>query len=62
MNRERNWGVYYGFGSARFAARGTDEIEDGFGGFGEISVRSELRMFLCFFYRFQQGSAVPALE
>ena len=51
-----------GFGSAGFAASGANEVENGFGGFGEVRVVGELRVLLRFFYGLQQSPAVPALE
>lgn len=51
-----------GFGSAGFGASGADEVENGFGGLGEVGVGGELSMLLCFFYGLQESSTVTALE
>ena len=38
----------YCLGSAGLAARGADEVEDGFGGLGEVGVGGELGVLLGF--------------
>jgi len=51
-----------GFGSAGFGASGADEVENRFGGFGEVGVGGEFSVLLRFFYGSQQSTAVTALE
>jgi len=51
-----------GFGSAGFGASGANEVENRFGGFGEVGMGSELGVLLGFFYGSQESTAVTALE
>ena len=52
----------YSFGSAGLGTNGADEVEDGFGGLGEVGVGGELGVFLGFLHGFQESSTVSTLE
>ena len=48
--------IAFNFESAGLGTNSADEVEDGFGGFGEVGVRGELRVFLKFLHIFQKSS------
>lgn len=54
--------ITHSFGSAWLAASRADEVEDGFGGLGEVGVGCELGVLLGFLYGPQEGTTVPTLE